>query len=267
MLFYAGLTFGWGDHVPHCSVWIDRTFPDFYALNFASSGTLYGEDARGIKQRWATPVAWWTQPGRRYVYGCGPGEDWDHFYVTFHGPRARAIFTQGLTPAGKAWRRTVSQPEELRLDFLRLLDVLKTGRTSNPAAIHLLQGIFLSLHAQPEGLKTDTGSRSHRLHRLAERIRLHPEQNWDMDRQAEKLGLSPVHFRRLFRKEFGAPTHQYLLRARLDLAARLLRLTDKPGKTVAEECGIPDVYYFTRLFRQRMGLPPGSYRKYASLTR
>ena len=264
MQYYSGVAFGWGDHVPRCSVWIDRTFPDFYALNFAASGTIYGENAAGIRQRWTTPAAWWTQPGKHYAYGCGPGESWDHFYITLRGPRIRAMFAQGLAPDRRAWHTAVANPEEMRLDFLRLLDLLKTPRSSNPRAVHLLEGMFLSLH-HLAGDETKTDSRSQKLRRLAEKIRLHPEQDWEMDREAEKLGLSPVHFRRLFRQEFSAPGHQYLLRARLDLAARLLRLTEQPVKNVAEACGIPDIFYFTRLFRQRLGTSPARYRKHAGL--
>ena len=265
MRLYPGLSFGWGDHVPRCSVWMDQVFRDGYALNFAAGGSLYGEDARGNRRAWPTPVAWWTRPGLHYAYGCGPGESWDHFYVTFRGPRARAMFTQGVVPPGKAWRCAVAKPEEMRLDFLRLIDLLKMGPIANLHGAHLLEGMFLSLHPQREKIEGDPLSRHHRLYRLAEKIRLHPEQDWEMDRQAEKLGLSPVHFRRLFRKEFGAPGHQYLLRARLHLAARLLRLTDKPVKRVAEECGIPDVCYFTRLFRHRLGTTPVHYRRHAGL--
>jgi AraC-like DNA-binding protein len=265
MVFYPALTFGWGDHVPRCSVWIDRVFPDFYALNFAAGGAIFGEDAHGKRKPWATPVAWWTKPGPRYSYGCGADESWDHFYITFRGARAKAMFEQGVIPPGKAWRCAVAKPEEMRLDFLRLLELIKAGQVNSLQAIHLLEGMFLSLHPQREKAESDPHSRNHRLYRLAEKIRLHPEQDWEMDRQAEKLGLSPVHFRRLFRAEFGVPGHQYLLRARLNMAARLLRVTNKPLKMIAEECGIPDVCYFARLFRQRIGTTPVRYRKQAGL--
>jgi AraC-like DNA-binding protein len=265
MHFYPGLTFGWGAHASRCSVWIDRVFPDFYVLNFAAAGTLYGEDSHGNRKIWATPLAWWTEPGPRYVYGCGPKESWDQFYITFRGPRARAMFTQGIVPPGKAWRCAVAKPEEMRLDFLRLLDLVKAGHLSSLSAIHLLEGMFLALHPQREKSESDPQSRNHRLYRLAEKIRLHPEQDWEMEREAEKLALSGVHFRRLFRKEFGKPGHQYLLDARLNMAARLLRVTDKPIKIIAEECGIPDVCYFARLFRQRLGTTPVRYRKHAGL--
>lgn len=267
MRYFNGVHFGWGDHLPRCSVWIDRTFPDFYALNFAAAGTIYGQDSAGARRCWSPPVAWWTRPGRHYAYGCGPGESWDHFYITLRGPRVRAMFTQGLPPLGAAWHAAVRRPEEMRLRFLELLDLLRFGSTSNPRAVHVLEGLFLLLHPDVRDAAPATDARRLKLQRLAEEIRLRPQHDWDLNREAEKLGLSPVHFRRLFRQEFGAPGQQYLLRARIDFAARMLRLGRQPVKEVAGACGISDVFYFTRLFSRRMGTSPARYRQHAGLMR
>jgi AraC-like DNA-binding protein len=267
MRYFEGVKFGWGDHVPRCSVWIDQTFPDFYALNFAAGGTIYGEDGGGARRRWSAPVAFWTQPGRHYAYGCGPGESWDHFYITLRGPRVRTMFMQGLLPPGRAWHTAVQQPDAMRLQFLELLDLVRLGAGAYPRAVHVLEGLFLLLHCDPREVASGTDSRRTRLHELAEKIRLSPVLPWDMNLEAARLGLSPVHFRRLFRAEFGVPGHRYLLQARLDHAARLLRLTERPVKEVAEACGVPDVFYFTRIFTARLGVSPARYRQQAGLIR
>jgi len=265
MRYFEGVKFGWGDHVPRCSVWMDRTFHDFYALNFAAGGTIHGEDEAGVRRRWTTPIAFWTRPHRHYAYGCGPGETWDHFYITLRGPRMRSIFTQGLLPPDPIWHTAVQRPDEMRLQFLELLDLVRLGTSAYPRAVHLLEGLFLLLQPDPRDAASGTDSRRTRLHKLAEQIRQSPILPWDMNREAAKLGLSPVHFRRLFRQEFGEPGHRYLIHARIDHAARLLRLTERPVKEVAEACGVPDVFYFTRLFSERMGTSPARYRRDAGL--
>jgi AraC-like DNA-binding protein len=265
MRYFDGVKFGWGDHVPRCSVWIDRTFPDFYALNFAASGTIYSEDRQGARRSWSTPVAFWTRPGRHYAYGCGPGEHWDHFYITLRGPRIRAMFDGGLMPKGRAWHVVVERPDEMRQVFLDLLDLVRRGTPAHPRAVHRLEELFLLLHPDPHRLTPASDPRRTRLHELAGSIRRAPHEPWDMNREAAKLGVSPVHFRRLFRQEFGQPGHAYLLQARLDFAARLLRLTGRPVKDVAAACGIPDVFYFTRLFSARVGTSPARYRQHAGL--
>jgi hypothetical protein len=42
MQYFAGLDFVSFDHVPHCSVWIDRQFPHYFALNYNHRGTIDG---------------------------------------------------------------------------------------------------------------------------------------------------------------------------------------------------------------------------------
>ena len=55
----------------------------------------------------------------------------------------------------------------------------------------------------------------------------------DVKTLARAAKLSPAHFSREFRREFGESPHQYLLGRRLERAATLLRTTDR---SVADVC-------------------------------
>ena len=77
---------------------------------------------------------------------------------------------------------------------------------------------------------------------------------------ARAARLSPAHFSREFRREFGESPHQYLLTRRLERAAALLRRTDW---TVADICfavGLSSVGSFTTSFRRMFGVTPTAYR-------
>jgi len=77
---------------------------------------------------------------------------------------------------------------------------------------------------------------------------------------ASSLYVSPDYLRQLFKSQFGdAPLH-YLLRKRIAYAEHLLRETDWPVQRVAAACGIPNPYYFSRLFRKLTGHPPSASR-------
>jgi AraC-like DNA-binding protein len=75
-----------------------------------------------------------------------------------------------------------------------------------------------------------------------------------------ELGVGPDYLRQAFVKWVGEPPIRYLIRKRLDAACDLLRLNQEPAARIAERVGIPNPYYFSRLFRQRMGTTPTQYR-------
>ena len=76
----------------------------------------------------------------------------------------------------------------------------------------------------------------------------------DVTQVARAARLSPAHFSREFRREFGETPHQYLLTRRLERAAALLRTTDR---SVAEIClmvGLRSVGSFTTSFGRVYGM-------------
>src|SRR3954454_15214932 len=82
----------------------------------------------------------------------------------------------------------------------------------------------------------------------------------DVPALARAARLSPAHFSREFRREFGETPHQYLLTRRLERAAALLRNTDR---SVAEVClmvGLRSVGSFTTSFGRVYGMSPTAYR-------
>ena len=58
--------------------------------------------------------------------------------------------------------------------------------------------------------------------------------------------------------------HEEIVRRRLDAAEELLRTTNDPMKSISVSCGFPGIEHFYRLFRQRYGKTPQSWRTAAS---
>ncbi|MCS7466042.1 AraC family transcriptional regulator [Stieleria sp. ICT_E10.1] len=80
------------------------------------------------------------------------------------------------------------------------------------------------------------------------------------DELAEMAGLSVSHFERRFRRAFGASPRQYLVRIRVEHAARMLLETEKTVSEIAHACGFYDHAHFSRSFRNIMQLSPSQYR-------
>lgn len=73
-------------------------------------------------------------------------------------------------------------------------------------------------------------------------------------------GYSSSHFMKLFKDLTGISFSQYLVRFRLEKAARLLRSTDKSIINIATLCGFFNASYFTRAFIKQYQSTPSEYR-------
>ncbi len=94
-----------------------------------------------------------------------------------------------------------------------------------------------------------------------EHIDAHPEEPAGNEKLAQLCDLSTDHFIRLFRESIGQTPAQYALDRRVSMAAQRLVFGAGSIEQIAEETGFKNRFYFSRVFNQRMGLPPAAYRR------
>jgi AraC family transcriptional regulator len=78
---------------------------------------------------------------------------------------------------------------------------------------------------------------------------------------AAVAGLSVSQFSRQFKARIGVAPHQYLLRLRVETAARLLRSGGLPIAEVADRCGFSHQEHLTRVMRAQLGTTPAALRR------
>ncbi|MGI9472539.1 MAG: helix-turn-helix domain-containing protein, partial [Rubripirellula sp.] len=98
------------------------------------------------------------------------------------------------------------------------------------------------------------------LSEVIEYLHNHFAENVGTEQLAQMAGLSVSHFERRFRLAFGSSPRQYLIRVRVEQAARLLRETDRSITEIAQSCGFYDHAHFSRSFRRITNLSPTAYR-------
>ena len=82
-----------------------------------------------------------------------------------------------------------------------------------------------------------------------------------VDALAEAAGRSRRSFERAFLAEHGETAGAAILRARIDLAKRLLMRREATIEMVAEWCGYADRHHFSVRFKAAAGLAPAEFRK------
>jgi len=90
-----------------------------------------------------------------------------------------------------------------------------------------------------------------------------PGRPWTVEELGARARLSRAAFARRFTHLIGQPPLTYLTWWRMTTAARLLRTSDAPVNTIAQQVGYSSQYTFTHAFKRQYGSPPGSYRHHA----
>lgn len=77
----------------------------------------------------------------------------------------------------------------------------------------------------------------------------------------EELGGNFDYMNRVFKKVTGHTVFQYLTRLRISHARLLVLHTSMKMGEIGEKVGIPDEYYFNRVFKKYVGMPPAAYSR------
>lgn len=94
-------------------------------------------------------------------------------------------------------------------------------------------------------------------------IHLHLEAPLTLRALSNLFSVNPSYLSDLFKRETGVTLTEYVTARRIRQAELLLSTTEEPIFRVAEQVGMLDVNYFTRLFKKATGLPPTQYRRQA----
>ena len=89
-------------------------------------------------------------------------------------------------------------------------------------------------------------------------INLHYSEPLCIDEMARQFHLHPIYYGSLFRESMGMTFKQYLISVRLNYAENMLKSGEYSIGEVALQCGFSDIFYFSKLFKEKKGIPPSA---------
>lgn len=95
---------------------------------------------------------------------------------------------------------------------------------------------------------------------VVEYINNHLGEEIDLSSLAEMSNFSPFHFHRIMKALLGEPIGAFIVRTRIEAAARLLRYTDMTISDIAYQVGYNAPSSLSKLFKQFYGISPIEYR-------
>lgn len=192
------------------------------------------------------------EPGHDYQY-TSRGET-AYLWVHYTGFEARSLTKS--TGLALNRRRHIGIHREIIACFRQLFrEFIINDDAAEQLCVCLLREILLFT-----GRYIDFGSRGSLPLLAIEYIHRSFQGPIDIDALARMENMSCTAFRSAFRQHTGVSPSEYIIGQRISAACRLLSQTDKSVSAIAADVGYPDQYYFSRLFRKKMGMPPLKYR-------
>ncbi len=97
-------------------------------------------------------------------------------------------------------------------------------------------------------------------HKLESYLKKHLETPFSRKEMEAEMRLNFDYMSRCFKKHKGMTLLTYLQYLRVEEAKKLLLENERSIPDIAAAVGVPDYNYFTRIFREKVGMPPGAYR-------
>lgn len=261
MNYFDDIQFVAADVIPDYREKFDRKNPGRFSLEFIRSGRMYFGMDHGKRVIFSRPTAYWMHSDHSYQYGPAGDEGYEHYYVTFCGPRGQRLLEEGLQQLDPRGYMVIQQAEPLACLFRELVQLIRHHLPEgHNRAVLLLEEILQML---TEKSKTYNVPEHHlsAIEITAKLIRTRPYENYDIKALAKTACLSASHFRKLFRQYVGTAIGDYLLVCRMRKAAAELEQTDKTAQQIAYETGYDDPAQFSKMFKKKIGLAPREYRK------
>jgi len=205
-------------------------------------------------------TVFYLYPGRWHKFDPAPGTTWSEYWMMFDGKEADRCFGNLIPDKNAVFN--IGMNEELIEAYEQLFDLWLLNAPPNPLHLSYLAHtilclVYLNINKIKLRRKDDltAKAKAHMKYSLIHGIPFDPM------KFVKQEGVSYESFRKNFKTTTSQAPNQYYLRMKINRATSLLLRPNLTIKEIAERIGIEDPYYFSRLFKIKMGVSPNKYRQ------
>jgi AraC-like DNA-binding protein len=198
----------------------------------------------------------WINCHHPHEHGAARDDPWEVFWIRAEGPRLERMCTMLSAHVHPVF--AVPDPAEIYRELFTLL-ALEAPETA--PMVHAAVARLLALICRARLMPEANAQVPVPLRAAVERMKLFYFEPHTVLQLAALAGMSPSHFSRVFKTNFGTSPIDWLRRERINQAKRRLGDTADPVQWIAEAVGYRDRFFFSRDFKKLTGLTPSEFRR------
>ena len=201
-------------------------------------------------------------PGEWHRFKPNANTGWDEYWVGFKGDVVDAIM-----------KRNFFHPEGalLHIGFhekmiILLTEIMEQTKKERPGYQPLISGAVLHLLGHTHSLTKQKLFENEDLlevtiNKAIVLLRTRIDEHIAMQKIADELQVSYAWFRKMFKLYTGIAPQQYFIQLKVERAKTLLADPSKSVKEIAYDLKFKSSFYFSKLFKEKVGLSPDQYKR------
>lgn len=233
-----------------------------YQLIYIASGSGVFESSASAQQVVGEGSLILLFPGISHRYKPDKATGWDEYWVGFKGEIVENLIQQNFfSPADAVF--TIGFNESVMNVYQ---DIIRVAREEKPGYQPLLSGAILYLlghlySSKQQLTQTETDQVEVTVSKARTLFRSMIFEDASPEKVASELNVGYSWFRKIFKKYTGLAPGQYLIQLKIQTAKELLANPNKQIKEIAFELQFESPMYFTKLFKDKVGITPAQYRE------
>lgn len=204
-----------------------------------------------VKNRWII-----LTPGKNHSYGCDTST-WNHSWLHFSGSFVKNVLENNNIPPNKFV--DIGGPElfeELLLNIHN--EIYYNSNPSMKIISNNIENCFIKMNRDIQ--KRSSKHIPEEFTLIKQKLDLFYSEPISIKMLADSLNLSVPYFCKRFKEFFYESPIDYLINKRIEISKYFLENTDLQISEISLWVGYEDFYYFSKLFKKKVGVSPRKFR-------
>ena len=201
----------------------------------------------------STGDAYFLQAGKSQLYYADRRDPWKKCFINFSGSLAESL-TEGYGLSHQSHFVDL----DIRDELSRIIEIGKQNDgDATCELIGILNKIFFKMRAHQKKDSERIGIE----YEMKDFLNTQITSKFKMELLCKQVSRSESQSIRIFKKAFGVTPYAYLLSKKIDFSKKLLENTNLSISQIADKLCFADEYYFSNVFKSKVGMTPTGYRK------